>query len=67
MRTTARTARGRRRRGVPDDELQTVRRSATSGTSVTFQVGAELGGPDSLVDDDLAGYPALRIEVRRTD
>ncbi|KQR08601.1 hypothetical protein [Cellulomonas sp. Leaf334] len=55
------------RHGVPDDELRAVTRPAATGTSVTFQVGSEVHGPESLVDEDLSGFPALRIELRQAD
>ena len=52
------------RHGVPDGELDPVPRSTATGTSVTFRAGADVHGPESLVDDDLTGFPALRIELR---
>ncbi|MBO3086342.1 ATP-binding protein [Cellulomonas fengjieae] len=52
------------RRGVPDDELRAVTPSTATGTSVTFRVGAEVQGPESLVDSDLTGFPALQIDLR---
>ena len=55
------------RHGVPDGELRAVARSAATGTSVTFRVDAEVEGPESLTDDDLSGFPALRIELLEAD
>ena len=52
------------RHGVPDGELHAVTRAASTGTSVTFRAGAEVHGPESLVDSDLTAFPSLRIEVR---
>ena len=52
------------RRGVPDDELRAITASTDTGTSVTLCVGAEVQGPESLVDSDLAGFPALQVELR---
>jgi len=34
---------------------------------VTFRVGAEVDGPEGLVESDLSGFPALRIELRFVD
>jgi DNA gyrase subunit B len=53
------------RHGVPDDELHAVAPSAGTGTTVTFHVGADVAGPESLVDGDLSAFPALRVEVRQ--
>jgi len=52
------------RYGVPDGELLPVTRSTATGTSVTFRAGADVVGPESLLDGDLTGFPALRIELR---
>ena len=52
------------RYGVPDGELRAVARSTATGTAVTFRAGADAQGPASLVEIDLTGFPALRIEVR---
>ena len=52
------------RHGVPDGELQPVTRRAGTGTSVTFLAGPDVHGPESPVDGDLTGFPALRVELR---
>ncbi|WP_456789472.1 ATP-binding protein [Cellulomonas sp. P5_C5] len=51
------------RHGVPDGELLAVARWASTGTSVTFRAAMDVPGPETLVDDDLTGFPALRIEL----
>ncbi len=48
--------------GVPDRELVEVAARGRSGTAVSFR--ADVPGPPDLADDDLRGFPWLRIELR---
>jgi DNA gyrase subunit B len=52
------------RHGVPDGELRAVTPSGSTGTTVAFRVDGDIHGPESLTDDDLTAFPALRIDVR---
>ncbi|MEP7332671.1 MAG: ATP-binding protein [Terracoccus sp.] len=49
------------RQGIPEDQLRQLRKSDTTGTSVTFRTDVE--GPDALTAGDLAAFPWLHVEV----
>jgi DNA gyrase subunit B len=54
------------RQGIPEDQLQTLNESETTGTSVRFQT--EVEGTDALTAGDLVAFPWLHVEVdQRTD
>lgn len=50
--------------GVPDQELEEIAGTGATGTSVSFRTG--IVGPPALLDEDLVGFPWLRVE-RRAD